>query len=171
MASFLSLGASLSRSALSRSALSRSALSRNALSHRRYARGFTLTEIMIVVVIVGILAAIAYPSYQDQVIRSRRADGQAALMSLAQAQERYMARCGGYATSIAGDSDCDEEGLGRATESPEGYYALSLEDGATTTRFTLIATAVAPQSADTDCPALTLTNTGIRDTTGDGDCW
>jgi type IV pilus assembly protein PilE len=65
-----------------------------ALLGRRHATGFTLTEVMIVVVIVGILATIAYPSYQEKVLRSRRADGQAALMSLAQAQERYMASCG-----------------------------------------------------------------------------
>lgn len=140
-------------------------------SRRKHAAGFTLTELMIVVVIVGILAAIAYPSYQNQVIRSRRADGQAALMSLAQAQERYMARCGEYATSIAGDSDCDAEGLGRSTDSPEGYYRLSLSDS-TTTRFTLTADAVSPQDIDTECDALTLSSTGVRDTTGTGDdCW
>lgn len=60
--------------------------------HSKRHSGFTLIEVMIVVTIVAILAAVAYPSYRNQVLSSRRADGQQALMSLASAMERYHSR-------------------------------------------------------------------------------
>ena len=59
-------------------------------------KGFTLTELLIVVAIVGILASIAYPSYQDSVTKSRRADAQGALQGLAQAMERHYTTEGTY---------------------------------------------------------------------------
>lgn len=65
----------------------------------RYKRvtGFTLIEVMIVVAIVGILAAIAYPSYVDSVRKGKRADGRAALTNLLQQQERYSTQNNTYA--------------------------------------------------------------------------
>ena len=58
--------------------------------------GFTLIELMITVAIVGILAAIAYPSYHQYVLKGRRAEGRAALMALLQQQERYYTQYGKY---------------------------------------------------------------------------
>lgn len=74
---------------------------------RKMARqsGFTLVELMIVTVIVAILAAIAYPSYQNQVSAGRRADAQSALMGLAQAMERQFTEEGTYAKADGDDSD------------------------------------------------------------------
>lgn len=63
---------------------------------RKNNRGFTLIELMIVVAIVGILGAIAYPAYTDQVRKGRRADARAALMNLLQQQERYMTQRNEY---------------------------------------------------------------------------
>lgn len=70
----------------------------------KYRSGMTLIEILIAVVIVGILAAIAYPSYINQVRTSRRADAQQALMSLASAMERYHSQNLTYA-GAADDGD------------------------------------------------------------------
>jgi len=57
---------------------------------RSSSRGFTLIELMIVVAVIGILAAVAYPSYQDSVRKSRRADGKTALLQAVQVAERFL---------------------------------------------------------------------------------
>ena len=65
-------------------------------------RGVTLIELMVVVVIIGILVAIAYPGYQSQLQKTRRADGKTALLNAAQRLERCFTRYNTYA-----DADCD----------------------------------------------------------------
>ena len=66
------------------------------------ARGFTLMELMIVVAIIGILAGIAYPTYQDSVRKSRRADAEAVLLELAQWMERFYTENNRYDQTRAG---------------------------------------------------------------------
>jgi type IV pilus assembly protein PilE len=63
--------------------------------------GFTLIELMITIVIIGILAAIAYPSYLKQVKKSRRSDGESTLMSVMQAEERYFSSNLTYVTDTS----------------------------------------------------------------------
>ena len=65
--------------------------------------GFTLIELMIVVAIIGLLASIAYPSYQEYVRRGARAEARAAIMQMAQLQERYFTDRGGYLVISTGD--------------------------------------------------------------------
>ncbi len=72
------------------------------LNRNRTVSGFTLIEVMIAVAIVGILSAIAYPSYQQHVRSSRRADAQAALLELAQFMERRFTENNGYDLAPAG---------------------------------------------------------------------
>lgn len=72
---------------------------------KRLQQGFTLIELMLVVAVIGILAAIAYPSYVDQIVKGRRAQGRTAIMELLQQQERYMTQNNcylGFTTSPAG---------------------------------------------------------------------
>jgi type IV pilus assembly protein PilE len=76
--------------------------------------GFTLVELMVVVAIVGIIAAIALPSYEKYVLKARRGDGTETLLATAQSFEVYRGRSATYPESL------DLVNLG--TESPEGYY-------------------------------------------------
>lgn len=136
--------------------------------------GFTLIELMIVVVIVAILAAIAYPSYQRHMMGTRRSDAQVALMRLANLQEKFFSECNSYATSLTADRNCDDLGLAESsTASPNGYYQLGLN--ASTLSYTLTATPIAtgPQAADAECTAFSLTHAGAKNASGSNTsrCW
>lgn len=84
-------------------------------------RGVTLLELMIVVVIVGILAAVAIPAYNGYVTRSRRSDAFTALETVRAAQEMYRAEQGGYAISFAALAGC-------TTTMAGNNYTLDLQD-------------------------------------------
>lgn len=132
-------------------------------------QGFTLIEMMIVVAIIGILAAIAYPSYQEYILRSNRAEGQALLNDAAARQERYFAQNNAYITAT---TDVTKLGLAGAI-STTGRYALSIAAGAAADGGYLLT--VAPQgaqTADTRCGNLTLNAVGVRGAGGDvNTCW
>lgn len=129
---------------------------------QKASRGFTLIEMMIVVVILGILVSIALPSYQEHVRKGYRAEGQAFLNDVAARQERYASQNNTYITS-----DSDRSKLGVKEKSQTERYTLSL---ASTNGYTLTAT---PTFSDPKCGNLTLDARGVRDvTSGDKDyCW
>jgi type IV pilus assembly protein PilE len=125
----------------------------------RNERGFTLVELLIVVAIVGILALVAVPAYQDSVIKSRRADARVALNQLAQRLERCYTQFGAY--------DADECDIDSPFDSPEGFYSVSFVADATS--YTVTAEPQGAQAKDVKCGTLGLTSLGERTVDSDGD--
>jgi type IV pilus assembly protein PilE len=126
-------------------------------------RGFSLVELMIAVAIVAILAGIAYPSYRDQIERSRRADAQTVLMQAAQFMERIYTENGCYNPDKSCSVANDPGGVTMPyTKSPidggETYYAITVT-ALTRKSFTLRAT---PQGSEAGAGLLEITDTGER---------
>jgi type IV pilus assembly protein PilE len=80
-------------------------------------KGFSLIELVMVIAIIGILVAVAVPSYKSSTAKARRSDGQTALMDAMVREERYFTEHNTYTTTLA-DAKA-------ATASPEGYYTIS----------------------------------------------
>jgi type IV pilus assembly protein PilE len=141
-------------------------------------RGVTLIELIVVMVIVGILAAIAIPSYRQYVIRSQRSDAKDALLALATQQEKFYLQCNTYATGFAAAPNCAAFNLQGTNSSKNGWYTLTIPVG-NATSYTILATATAGQNQfqDTACRSFQVTDRGIRTAADDGgadntaDCW
>ena len=138
--------------------------------NRRLAQGFTLIELMIVVAVVGILSAIAYPSYTEYVRRGHRADARAGLLQVQQWLERAATATGTYPTSLPSALTWTADNTKR--------YDIAFQAGNTTAAYVLTATPKGAQTGD-KCGTYTLSNTGVRGAAGkksgesgyDPDCW
>ncbi len=138
-------------------------------------RGFTLIELVFAVAIIGILAAIAFPSFMDSVRKSRRTDAVTALNNVQQAQERYRANKTAYADNLTAAPTADPAGLGLTTGTAAGYYTIALVS-ATATSYEATATAVSgsSQANDTNCATLEYagtTSAGTLSYAATSPCW
>lgn len=139
--------------------------------------GFTLIEVMIVVAIIGILASIAYPSYQEYVRRAARAEARAAMMNMAQLQERNFTDRGAY---VAISSGARSDGWASANWSGNNFnsrkyditVAINVVSGTTTLPFVVTGTPANGHS-DPTCGNLTLAANGTRGSSAGNaaDCW
>lgn len=135
-------------------------------------RGFTLIELMIVVVIIGIILAVALPAYQDSLTRGRREDGKAKMAEVAQKLERY------YSEKLTFTTELTKLGYpaDASVASDRGYYtiAVAANDSSTiASSFKITATPTGVQATkDTLCKKLYLTSDNVRTAEGTGNtCW
>lgn len=132
--------------------------------------GFTLIEVMVVVAIVGILSAIALPSYRSYIERGDRASARAALLEAQQFMERFYATNDRFTTDVAcATSPTLPARFANVPDVNAPKYSLAVVSDCNS--FTITAT---PLQAVSACSNLTLTNTGVKGISGTGtvaDCW
>lgn len=145
----------------------------NASPTKHRQRGVTLLELMAVVVVIGILGAIAIPSYRQYVMRSQRVEAKNALLQLATNQERYYLANRAYGTvaqliaanllAADGLSDRDTYRITIAAPTAAGYTATA----------TPVAGGAFDMRDDTQCTTFSITATGLRTATGAdaANCW
>lgn len=132
----------------------------------RRQRGFTLIELMIVVLVLGVLMAIAIPSYNRYSIKTRRATAAACLLERGQLMERYYTT---HLTYVGAGAPAQCDGV-------ENFYTIGWNGGTAPTAraFGITAAPKAAQQADTECGTLSLDQTGARGVSGTGSaavCW
>jgi len=133
---------------------------------RKYMRGVTLMELMIVVVIVGILAAIAYPNYRQYVARAKRNEAKAALLQIATLQERFYLQNNTYTT------DMTQLGFGVAANalSASQSYIINVNQADANT-FAAVATYQFADAEAAKCATFTIDGAGTKSSTPYNDCW
>ncbi|MFC5473522.1 type IV pilin protein [Paraherbaspirillum soli] len=144
-------------------------------------RGFTLIELMVVVVVIAILAAVALPSYRSSVMKSRRSSAQAALLDLASREERYYTANNTYASDLPTLGYPAGSTTVAVPDSNNYFYdlaapTLTKDAGGAVTGFKLQAAPANSQTKDTTCGTYTFTSLGLRgnqDSSGTAltSCW
>jgi type IV pilus assembly protein PilE len=135
---------------------------------RNEASGFTLIELMIVIVVVAILAAIAIPGYRQYVLRTNRTEAKRTLLNVAAAEEKFYLQNNTYAGPSALTTP-PPAGLGIPGTTEHGHYTVAI-DAADAATFSATATAQGGQAQDSRCASFTINQAGGRTATN-ADCW
>jgi type IV pilus assembly protein PilE len=148
------------------------------LPGRARRKGFSLIELMITLMVIGVLAAVAVPGYQSYMRSAYRAEARIALQEAAQWMERHFSMTQSYATTSQGgainNAALATAGLAVTPRAGAARYNISFSAGPTATTYTLQAVPTGAQTADTLCGTLTLNNLQGRGISGTGtvaDCW
>ncbi len=131
---------------------------------RKKTGAFTLIELMIVLAIISILVAVAYPSYQEHVQKTRRSEAQGNMLELASYLERYFTENSSYTGAVLPFNQSPKTGT--------AFYTFTLTTVAgPPSQYTLTATPQSGQASD-GCGTMSLTHTGVRSHTGsESNCW
>jgi type IV pilus assembly protein PilE len=132
----------------------------------RTQRGVTLIELMMVITVLGILAAIAVPGYRQYLLRANRTDAKSALMQLQAAQEKFYLQNNAYTDKIV---DAPPTGLGMSGQTTHGFYQLKVTlDDASAQGYSATATPIAGkgQSDDAKCKVFSIDDAGKKGVTG-----
>lgn len=140
--------------------------------------GFTLIELIVAVAIIGLLAAVAIPAYQEYVLQGGRSEGQAKLLEVMQMQERFYSQNQTYTTNL-GVGGLAFAGVAAAAAAPSerGRYLVTAglcAAGAITNCVRLSAAPQGAQASDLECATLTIDSRGTKTENGAGnlaDCW
>ena len=133
----------------------------------RKMQGITLMELMIVVVIIGILAAVAYPNYRDFAARAKRNEAKAALLKIAVNQERIYLNSNSYTTDM---TDLGFATDGCAVPSDSGTYTFCVPN-ADSSDFTATATYQPSDNEASKCLTFEITGRGVKTSGPYTDCW
>ncbi len=131
----------------------------------RAASGITLMELLIVVVIIGILATVAYPNYREFAARAKRTEARAALLKIATNQERFYLQNNTYTT------DLTALGFSSNPFTTESDTYLVRVTSADASNFTAVADYIPSDSEAAKCDTFTIDGRGQRSSTPDTDCW
>ncbi len=140
--------------------------------------GMTLLELMIVVAIISMVAAFAYPSYTDYVVNTKRTAATTALLRIADRQQQFFMDNKSYSNDLtalgfaANPLIIGDDGVSVAAGDADSVYTISLSNVAAITYTITAAPLYGQLSRDTKCGSLTLTQAGSRgNSAGGDDCW
>jgi type IV pilus assembly protein PilE len=134
--------------------------------------GFTLLELMVVVAVIAILAAIALSSYRNQLIKSKRAEAKQTLSDLALKEEKWRLNNATYTATLGGTATTGLQYFGgpagASNSTPSAYYSLAITTpsgnclngvaASSGNSFRITATAIGDQAEDSDCATIVLTS-------------